>query len=247
MTPMRKSTYAAGILLLTAMTSAADIRWLETEYDYGTFTEVSGPKTGRARFVNTGDSATFVSRVRPSCGCTGASYPHTMIEPGDTAEITFTYNPKGRPGRFDKTVKVYTGTDNRLQVIRIFGTVIGAPATLEANFPHEAGGLRTQYPVLMAGTLPRGTARHMFLSSYNQTSDTITPAWGAPPPGLEVDMTPRAIAPGEIGTFSFYLKTAEVPADGALQYTVPIIPNPGSAPADTISVTLKAIVAPYNQ
>lgn len=229
--------FVAGFL-----SSFAQVEWLETDYDFGAFPEAGGPVTGRARFVNKGDKATFVSRVRPSCGCTGATYPHTMIEPGDTAEITFTYNPKGRPGRFEKTVKVYIGEEPVLTTIKIKGTVIGEPTTLEANFPTVAGPMRTEKPVADAGMMRRGMARHLFLNAYNQSADTIQPVWGELPPELEVSVKPEKILPGDIATFAFYLRSEKIDKDGLVEYVVNIKPDKSSPDEDVIPVKVKAVI-----
>ena len=79
---------------------------------------------GRVRFVNTGGEPVVITGARPGCGCTGVEYPHDPIEPGDTAVISFTYNPAGRPGAFEKSIRVYIG-DNTTERVMIRGTVLG--------------------------------------------------------------------------------------------------------------------------
>lgn len=232
----------AVLLLLPVWTSArADIVWLEKEYNFGTFKEASGPVTGRVRFVNKGPEATFISRVRPSCGCTGASYTEKMIEPGDTAVVEFTYNPIGRPGKFDKTVKVYVGSENKLYVIRIAGTVIGSESTLESVFPHNGGDLRFETSRLLAGEVRRGSPRHVYLNVYNQSADTVTPSWSGASDVIAVDVAPKSIPPGETATFSFFLQTVNEKRNGPVEYHVGIYPAPGQK-GDPFGVDVNAVV-----
>lgn len=219
----------------------SEIKWLATEYNFGVIHEASGNATGSVKFVNLGPESTYVSRVRPSCGCTGASYPHRMIEPGDTAEISFTYNPTGRPGSFDKTVKIYIGKDNNLTTIRIFGTVIGEASTLARHFPVECGRLRLESTLLGVGEIKRGSSRHMFMSVYNSDSDTLSPRLVSSSKALSVDLSPKAIPPGETGAFSFYLRTADEKLDGPVSYSVAISPDKNSSPCDTVTVTATII------
>lgn len=228
--------------LLTMTSVKAEVEWLAKDYNFGSFKEANGNVTGSVRLVNHGPEATFINRVRPSCGCTGASYPHTMIEPGDTATISFTYNPQGRPGPFDKTVKVYMGENNDLTIIRITGTVIGAPTTLKSNFPIECGPLRLENTIVPAGEIKRGQSRHLFLNVYNQGENTINPLWSSPSKALTVELTPGEIAPGEIGTFSFYLRTAEEPQDGPHDYAVPISAN--GKDSEEVTVTVTSVIVP---
>ncbi|MDE6772243.1 MAG: DUF1573 domain-containing protein, partial [Muribaculaceae bacterium] len=159
MNPGKRSVSALLAVMMTA-TAVAEIKWLEKTYNYGVIKEADGPATGSVRFVNNGPDATYISRVRPSCGCTGASYTQDMLQPGDTATITFTYNPAGRPGKFDKTVKVYVGKDSSLTSVRITGTVIGDDSTLESHFPIETGDLRTESVSFPVGEIKRGAHRH---------------------------------------------------------------------------------------
>lgn len=231
----------ASAALAAVLSGGAEIKWLSKDYHFGTFKEASGPVTGSVKFVNLGPDATFISRVRPSCGCTGASYPTHMIEPGDTAEISFTYNPIGRPGRFNKTVRVYVGEDNELTTCRISGTVIGDTATLAAVFPASAGPLLMENPTLVAGDMKRGTTRHIYLNVYNQGADTISPTWKTPGEMIEVDMAPRRLPPGEIGTLSFTVISGKEKRNGPVEYTVMLDPD-GDGPTEPKAVKVNAII-----
>lgn len=233
---------AASVLVMLAwMPAKGEIEWLEKEYNFGTFKEASGPVTGRVRFVNKGPESTFISRVRPSCGCTGASYTERMIEPGDTAVVEFTYNPIGRPGRFDKTVKVYVGSDNSLTVIRIAGTVIGSESTLESVFPVDAGRLRFENTRLLAGEVKRGHPRHVYLNAYNQSADTVVPSWSVDGDLLALDVAPKAIPPGEMATFSLYLQTVNEKRSGPVEYEADIYPEP-ALKGNPAAIRINAVV-----
>lgn len=226
---------AFGVLL--PKDAKGEIKWLSTEYNYGVIKESAGNATGSVKFVNLGPEATYVSRVRPSCGCTGATYPHKMIEPGDTAEISFTYNPTGRPGRFDKTVKIYIGKENELTTVRILGTVIGEASTLARHFPVECGKLRLEGKLLGYGEIKRGSARHYFLQVYNGGGDPISPVLLSNSKALQTDLSPKVIPPGEAGAFSFYLRTADEKLDGPVSYKVAVLTDKSAAPCDTITIT----------
>lgn len=94
-------------------------------------------KTGSVRLVNTGSEEAVITGARPSCGCTGVAYPDDPIAPGDTVRFSFTYNPLGRPGRFEKSIRVYIG-DFDIATIRIRGNVLGTPESLSTLYPVEA-------------------------------------------------------------------------------------------------------------
>lgn len=240
----RLGLYIALAAMCAPAASHAELKWLATDYDFGTMQEVAGAKTGRVQFVNLGPEPTIINNVRPSCGCTGADYTKGVIEPGDTATVEFTYNPKGRPGRFEKTVKVYTGEANDRTVITIRGTVIGAPQTLKTNYPIEVGPLRLSERVLTTGDIRYGTARHFFLQGYNQSPDTIYPAWNHPSKALSMGISDRAVPPGEGVTFSLYFNSRDT--DGPGLNVIPVIITADSAAADkqSIEIELRANVVP---
>lgn len=233
------------IFCLFSCSVSAEIKWLASEYNFGAFKEADGPRTGFVKFINAGDSATFIRSVRPSCGCTAAKYTKEMIQPGDTVTVSFTYNPAGRPGPFDKTVKVYIGEKNELKIIRITGTVIGAPETLNNHYPNEAGPIRIESLVQPMGEIKKGASRHGFINIYNQSQDTVRPSWTTSSRAVEVDLTPKALAPGEIGTFGIYLNTGLEKEVGPVDYVVTIMPD-GSASnkEDTADIKVTAAIVP---
>lgn len=233
-------TIATAFMLMAGWFAlSAQIEWLETEYAFGTIKEADGPADGFVRFVNKGDSATFISRVRPSCGCTGATYPHRMIAPGDTATISFTYNPKGRPGGFDKTVKVYVGDDKQLTTIRIYGVVLGEESTLETRYPILTGDMRLESSTVPFGEMEKGTRKHAFLNIYNAGRTSLFPYWTTKEKAIEADVAPKEIKPGETGVISFYLDSEKV-KPGVHEWILKLYPVKGSK--ECADITLRANV-----
>lgn len=206
---MSRKLLSALFLILSLAAQADDIRWLSTEYDFGTFREAEGKKTGCVRFVNKGKEPTVINRVKPTCGCTVAEYTEGEIAPGDTATVSFTYNPAGRPGRFLKHIKVYTGLDDALTSVTIKGTVIGAPQTLAREYPVDAGALRLSTDTLNMGHITAGASRNEFIHGYNQSSDSVKFAWSALPSCLSLGISSHDVAPGNIFTISFYLNSTK--------------------------------------
>ncbi|MDE6577287.1 MAG: DUF1573 domain-containing protein [Muribaculaceae bacterium] len=222
----------------------SQVRWLATEYDYGTFREAAGPQKGSVQFINESKEPTFINSVRPSCGCTAAAYTESMIQPGDTATVSFIYNPYGRPGRFDKTVKVFLGKENEMKVIRIRGTVIGQPETLKTTYPYTAGPLRIEKLTVPVGEIVKGGSRHLFLNIYNQSEDTIRPKWINSGRALEIEMTPSALAPGDIGTLGFYLRTPLEKEMGPVEYPVTLIADSSDPHSEQKEIKVTAVITP---
>ena len=244
-----KKIFFRGFLLLMALASflsaSAQVKWLESEYDFGSFREEAGPQTGYVRFVNEGKAPTIINRVRTSCGCTESSYTEGIIEPGDTAFVSFTYDPKGRPGRFEKTVKVYYGTDNSTKTIEIKGTVIGTPESLDTWFPIVAGPIRLSERILTPGhEITYGQARNLFFQAYNSSSDTIYPAWNNDAKAIFMGMSDEAIAPGDQITFSLYYDSSRETSLGHFSYPIEIIADKRDPKSEKITIEFIADVVP---
>lgn len=247
---MMRFSLLLTLFIACAATANADIIWLSESYDFGTIREAAGPTEGSVRFVNTGPDTTIINRVRPSCGCTGERHTEGLIAPGDTATVWFIYNPKGRPGKFAKTVKIYTGVENSTKSIPITGTVIGEPTSLEPDYPIVAkGGLRISADTLNFGQINYGHIRHLFLKGYNQSPDTLRPATrvlvaDAP---VEAIVSSKTVAPGDIFSISFYFNSRSNALLGASTYPVEIIDsaNPDASPL-TINVSADVIPASAN-
>ena len=100
-------TIAATLLIAVAsMGQTPVITFDKTTHDFGKINEADGRVTTVFTFKNEGMSPLVLSNVRASCGCTTPKWTREPIEPGQIGEITVTYNPNGRPGRFQKTVTV---------------------------------------------------------------------------------------------------------------------------------------------
>lgn len=116
-----------AILLATGMASAdggAVISADETSYDFGQIEEDEGKVSVTFTIKNTGDAPLVITRVIASCGCTTPEWTREPIAPGKTGDIEITYNPKGRPGPFSKTISVYSNGKSGSFVLTIRGEVI---------------------------------------------------------------------------------------------------------------------------
>ena len=205
--------YAVVALLLFCVVFACysreGIEWLSTSYDFGTFKEAEGPQTGCVRMVNHGPDETIINRVKSTCGCTVAEYTDGIIAVGDTAEVRFTYDPAGRPGRFSKGIKVYTGVENTVTTIGLRGMVIGKPESLNSQYPIVSGDLRLSVASLILGDVIKGISRHEFIHAYNQGDKPIILSWENVPRCLSIGVSSTTIEPGDLATISIYYNSRD--------------------------------------
>ncbi len=201
----------AGLSVMALLTGYAlaggETRLIDPEYDFGIIRERDGRVTGTAHVVNLGPDTTYVRDVRPSCGCTGAYYITDPLAPGDTTEVSFTYNPIGRPGTISKTVKIYMGDGDERHIVRLTGRVVGSAETLSRNYPVECGRIRLSNSVVDMERVAENSGRHAFLRIINGSLDTVAPQVHHDSRALSVDVTPATLLPGDVGTIGIYLNT----------------------------------------
>lgn len=111
-------------LAVMAPKSASSIVFDKKVYDFGTIHESKGPVSCEFKFSNDGTAPLVIISASAGCGCTKPSFEGEPIAPGESSTIKVTYNPKGRPGEFNKNVTIRTNDPkNRKVVLKITGVV----------------------------------------------------------------------------------------------------------------------------
>ena len=206
------------ILITFGVAAAPSVRWLETRHDFGAFDEDLGPVSTVFKLVNTGDSPVSILSAHASCGCTSPQYTRDPIAPGDTATITVTYDPAGRPGRFTKYVGVELSDDLPKVKLYVSGTVVGNIRSIEGRFPIEATPqISLARSAVMFGPLKKGTMRTLNLQGYNRSTEPITPSVSNLPSYIKVDVVPATVPAGEQFTLIFYFNTSLCPLYGLVE------------------------------
>ena len=177
----------------------AAIKFDNTSYDFGTFAEEKGKVTTEFKFSNTGNAPLLITRTAASCGCTTPEYPKEPIAPGKSGIIKVTYNAKGRPGVFQKTVYVFTNTDPEKSVLIIKGHVNAAPPKKEDNFPKEIGDLRLKSKYMPFFDVYPGKQRQEIIDVYNPGKNKLHITFSNVPKHLKVEARPSYIAPNGDG------------------------------------------------
>ena len=113
--------FCAGVNAQYAQTK---MKVSETEHDFGKFKEEAGRQTFDFIVTNTGTDPLVIQNVVASCGCTTPEWTKQPIPAGGTGKVTAIYDPKDRPGPFNKTISVYSNTKPETTVLIIKGEVI---------------------------------------------------------------------------------------------------------------------------
>ena len=121
-------------ITLNAQLAVTKMQVSSTEHDFGTFKEEAGRQTFDFIVTNTGKEPLVIQNVQASCGCTTPEWTKQPIPAGAKGKVTAIYDPKDRPGQFNKTLSVYTNTKPEVTVLVIKGEVIPHEKTIEELF-----------------------------------------------------------------------------------------------------------------
>ena len=95
-------------------------------HDFGTISEGSGEKRCTFKYKNNTDIPIVIQKVMVSCACTSVEWSDKPIKPGGTGEIKVLFSNQIGPGKFDKSITVYTSSSAVRIPLRIRGNVTEA-------------------------------------------------------------------------------------------------------------------------
>lgn len=181
---------------------AKPLQFKEEVFDFGNVIEESGPVAHEFVFTNAGTKPLQILAVQPSCGCTTPGWSKEPIMPGKTGTIKAQYDPKGRPGYFNKSLTVTTDVDNQPVILQIKGTVTSKDGFSAVEFQAVNGNLRLRS---LSFNLGKVFLKDEFVvrefEFYNAgakpvsyTGKTESPAY------IRIVVEPTVIEPGKKGT-----------------------------------------------
>ncbi|MHA7110994.1 DUF1573 domain-containing protein [Sunxiuqinia elliptica] len=174
-------------------TVKAKIDFESLEHDFGTFKEEQGSQSYSFKFTNNGASPLILNNVRAACGCTTPQWTKEPVAPGQSGFIKVSYNPRNRPGPFNKTVTVTSNAENTTVVLRIKGVVEQREKTLAEKYPREIGPLRAKTNHLSFVKIAENDVKTEELEVINDSGESVTVDFKTPPGHLTVKAEPATI------------------------------------------------------
>jgi hypothetical protein len=112
-------------------------------HDFGDITEQGGNAEFEFNFVNNSGRTIKIIGVQASCGCTTPGWSKDPIPQGSTGFVKASFDPRGRPGYFNKSLTVATDLEGGPVVLQIKGQVMSKVGVIAAiDYPVEKGSLR---------------------------------------------------------------------------------------------------------
>lgn len=146
----------------------------ERVFDFGQIEEKDGKVSHTFIFQNKGETRVAMENVATGCSCVEFEYSKEPVNPGESRELTVTYNPAYRPGFFSKEIVVLSNNRQNYTRIWIKGSVIPEQHPIEENYPYNFGsGLWMNLKVLAFGTMRKGDTKTVKLKYGNDTDKEI--------------------------------------------------------------------------
>ena len=186
--------------MVTGQQKKANISFDKTLHDFKEFKEEDGVKTISFTFTNTGSEALIIQRVTSSCGCTTPSWTKQPIAPGEKGFVSAAYNPKNRPGHFDKYITVESNSEVKSTRLQITGSVIAKQLTIEDQYTFAVGGIRLKSNHLSFGTVFKNSPQTKLLEFINTSDEVQNLELKNIPSHLEANVLTPTVKPGEKGT-----------------------------------------------
>ncbi len=185
--------FLVAVSNLTYAQTQSKIVFEKTEHNFGSFMESAGVQTTTFKFKNAGTAPLIVNSVKASCGCTTPKWTRDPIAPNGSGEITVSYDPKNRPGIFNKTVTVGSNAENSTVVLSISGSVEQREKTLAEKYPREIGPLRAETNHISFAQLKQNAVETKELELVNDTDKPITVGLQTVPSHMVVKVEPETI------------------------------------------------------
>ena len=238
-----KKIFSTLFMVLAAVTMMAQqpvITFEKTEHDFGKIHEEDGRVSVQFAFKNEGMAPLVLSNVRASCGCTTPTWTKEPVEPGQSGSITVTYNPNGRPGRFQKTVTITSNASEATKKVYIKGEVIPKQAKPVNRYTVEVGALNMKGVTLDLGTITKGETKTGELEYTNLKAEEHTADLFVADAFVGYQVTLATVKSNEVGKFVFVLDSKATKLYGPVEAYAYVVVDGKQDKSEAYKLTIKA-------
>ncbi|MFA5329618.1 MAG: DUF1573 domain-containing protein [Prolixibacteraceae bacterium] len=203
-----------------AQTAQSRIAFEKLQHNFGTFQEELGPKTVDFKFKNDGKSPLILNNVQASCGCTTPEWTRQPVAPGASGVIKVSYDPRNRPGSFNKTIRVSSNAENANVVLSISGVVSPRAKTIEEDFPNQIGPLRARTNHIAFNAIMQNQVKKDSVEIVNTSDQPVELSFKTPPPHLSAVFKPAKLAPKQKGYIVVTFNASKIQAFGFVMHRI---------------------------
>jgi len=182
-----------------AQVAQTKMQFSATEHDFGTFKEEAGRQTFDFIVTNTGTQPLVIQNVVASCGCTTPEWTKQPIAAGAKGKVTAIYDPKDRPGQFNKTLSVYANTQPQVVVLTIKGEVTPHEKTIAELFTFPVDSVRFESQQLAFTNVKKTEKKIRVMQVINTSKVPVKIQFQTTQPYLSIKANPETLKPGQKG------------------------------------------------
>ena len=178
----------------------SDVEWLDgTVYDFGEIVESDGAVSHRFTWRNMSSEAMSVLTATGKCSCTTATFATAAVQAADTSSVVVTFDPKDKVGEFKQRVTVRFESQPAANYLFVKGRILTSQMRIRRDFPIEVGQVRISRDTLAIDLDAIGARSKISVSlpCVNQGDATIEPKVLGEVPGIETEVIPAKVPPGE--------------------------------------------------
>jgi hypothetical protein len=201
-----------------AQPAKSRIAFEKLQHNFGTFKEELGSQTVSFNFKNDGAVPLILNNVQASCGCTTPEWTREPVAPGSKGVIKVSYDPRNRPGVFNKTIRVTSNAENADVVLTILGDVTPRARTIEEDYPNEIGPLRAKTNHLAFPQIKENELKKDSVEIVNNSDQPVQLSFKTPPPHLTATIKPAKLAPKQKGYIVVTFDASKIKAYGFVMH-----------------------------
>jgi len=186
-------------VISTGLMAQPVMKLSSADHDFGKFREEAGVQSFDFYVTNSGNSPLVIQNIVASCGCTTPEWTKQPIPAGGKGKITAKYDPKNRPGAFQKTLSVYTNSKPEVVVLVIKGEVIPREKTVEELYIFPVGPVRFESNHLAFTNVKKNEKKIKVMQIINTSKEPVKVEFDVTPPHLSLKVSPETLKPGQKG------------------------------------------------
>jgi hypothetical protein len=216
---------AVTLLFATSMAAqkAPQISTDELVFNFGNIAEADGLASHVFVIKNTGNAPLVINRITASCGCTQPEWTKEPIPGGGTGEVKITYNPKGRPGPFYKTVSIFSNAKKGSYNLAIKGDVSAKVADIIINYPYSIGNLKMDTKKVLFSSIHQEEMLVEKIAINNSGNVPLSLSVGKVPDYLSVTFHPKTITSHETGEIDLLMNARAAKKKGRVGGDIDLI------------------------
>jgi len=204
---MKRTLFIALIAIISATFVQAqhakpNLAFEKTLHDFGEMKEDGGKVTYAFDFTNTGGQPLVLHNVQASCGCTTPEWTRNPIPPGGKGYVKATFDPRNRPGNFNKTVTVASNAVNPTVVLRIIGQVTPREKTMEDIYPNVLGPIRVETSHMAFTKMAPKQKKTEQIKVISTSEKPVKIGFINVPNHVKISAEPEVLRPGETGVIT---------------------------------------------